>query len=62
MTVKEFLKDKKCEFCGEPAASVWFGRIVCGSTDCINRAQDSFVCGGQAVREKHEKGEADKER
>jgi len=36
----DFLKGRKCEFCGSPAARVNFARILCDSEECVNRAFD----------------------
>ncbi|MDY6931159.1 MAG: hypothetical protein SVJ22_04510 [Halobacteriota archaeon] len=52
----EFLKDKRCEFCGADANTVLFGRILCGGDDCIDKARESHVCIGKSLRLEEEKG------
>lgn len=56
MSVSEFLKDKKCEFCKADAKTVLFGKILCESDDCIEQARLNHVCVGKMLRESDERG------
>jgi len=51
----EFLKDKRCEFCGADAKTVLFGKILCGADDCIDKARECHVCIGKSLRMDEEK-------
>jgi len=56
MSVNEFLRDKKCEFCGADARTVLFGRILCESDDCIEKARLNHVCMGKTLKESDKSG------
>ena len=49
--VSEFLRDKRCEFCDGEAKTVLFGRILCESDECLEKARESHVCIGKSLVE-----------
>ena len=56
MSVSEFLKDKKCAYCNADAKTVLFGRILCESDDCIEKARLDHVCVGKMLKESDKSG------
>ena len=54
MMVSDFFKGKKCNICGKDATNATFGRYLCDSRECYDKAREarSNECAGKTM--KHE--------
>lgn len=48
--MSDFFRDKKCSVCGKPATRGHFGRILCGSEECLRSARDTKECVGKTMK------------
>ena len=48
-TMGDFFRGRKCEICGKPATCAYFGRFLCGSDECLDKARDNRECIGKTM-------------
>jgi hypothetical protein len=48
--MSDFFRNKKCEICGKPATRGHFGRLLCGSDECLCQARETKECIGKTMK------------